>query len=214
MVKNTITGDEMASTQTIGAVGDFQPENETILAYLERVSLFFDVNNMAEDKQVPWLLNIIGAKTYTLLRTLVAPAQPKQKTMAELTTVLKEHYKPKTLIIARRFYFHRHDQAAHETVAEYIAELRKLATPCKFGEYLDKVLRDRLVCGLRSEAIQKRLLSEAELSLTKAVTTAQSMEAADLEAKSLRVDKSVVNTVSKATSSGTRQTPVSIKKAC
>ena len=204
----------MASTQTIGAVGDFQPENETISAYLERVSLFFDVNNVAEDKQVPWLLNIIGAKTYTLLRTLVVPAQPKQKTMAESTTVLKEHYEPKTLIIARRFYFHRRDQAAHETVAEYIAELRKLATPCEFGEYLDQALRDRLVCGLRSEAIQKRLLSEAELSLTKAVTTAQSMEAADLEAKSLRVDKSVVNMVSKATSSGTRQTPVSIKKAC
>ena len=144
----------------------------------------------------------------------MAPAQPKQKTMAELMTVLKEHYEPKTLIIARRFYFHRHDQAAHETVAEYIAELRKLATPCEFWEYLDQALRDRLVCGLRSEAIQKRLLSEAELSLTKAVTTAQSMEAADLEAKSLRVDKSVVNTVSKATSSGTRQTPVSTKKAC
>ena len=60
MVKNTITGDEMASIQTIGAVGDFQPENETVLAYLERVSLFFDVNNVAEDKQVPWLLNIIA----------------------------------------------------------------------------------------------------------------------------------------------------------
>ena len=61
-MKNTITGDEMASTQTIGAVGDFQPENETISAYLERVSLFFDVNNVAEDKQVPWLLNIMGAE--------------------------------------------------------------------------------------------------------------------------------------------------------
>ena len=203
----------MASTQTIGVVGEFQPENETITAYLERVDLFCDVNSVAEEKQVPWLLNIIGAKTYTLLRTLVAPAQPKQKTMAELRMVLKEHNEPKTLIIARRFYFHHSDQAAHETVAEYITELRKLATPCEFGEYLNQALRDRLVCGLRSEAIQKRLLSEADLSLTKAVTTAQSMEAADLEAKSLRVEKSTVSTV-KASSSGTRQIPMPSKKAC
>ena len=114
------------------------------------------------------------------MRTLVALAQPKQKTMAELTTFHKEHYKPKTLIIARRFYFHHCDQVAHETVAEYIAELRKLATPCKFGEYLDQALRNRLVCGLRSEAIQKRLLSEADLLLMKAVTTIQSMEVVDL----------------------------------
>ena len=190
----------MASTQTIGVVGEFQPENETITAYLERFDLIFDVNSVAEEKQVPWLLNIIGAKTYTLLRTLVAPAQPKQKTMAELRTVLKEHYEPKTLIIGQQFYFHHRDQVAHETVAEYITELRKLATPC---EYLNQALRDRLVCGLRSEAIQKRLLSEVDSSLTKAVTTAQSMEAADLEAKSLRVEKSTVSTV-KASSSGTR----------
>ena len=147
---------------------------------------------------------------YTLLRTLVAPAQPKQ---TELRTVLKEHYKPKTLIIARRFYFHRRDQAAHEIVAEYITELRKLATPCEFGEYLNQAFKDRLVCGLCSEAIQMRLLSEADLSLTKAVTTAQSMEAADLEAKSLRVEKSTVSTV-KASSSGTRQIPAPSKKAC
>ena len=39
----------MASTQTIGTVGEFQPDNETISAYLERVSLFFNVNNVAAD---------------------------------------------------------------------------------------------------------------------------------------------------------------------
>ena len=82
----------MASTQTIGTVGEFQPDNKTISAYLERVSLFFDANNVAVEKQVPWLLNIIGAKTYSLLRTLVAPSQPKDKTMDDLVTVLKQHY--------------------------------------------------------------------------------------------------------------------------
>ena len=127
--------------------------------------------------------------------------------------VLKQHYEPKRLIIARRFYFHRRDQAAHKTIAEYIAELRKLATPCEFGEYLDQALRDRLVCGLRSETTQKWLLSEAELSLTKAVTIAQSMEAAEVEAKSLQVEKTTVNNV-KTTSSGTRQGSWLAKKAC
>ena len=43
----------MASTQTIGAIGEFQPENEAIMAYLEKFFLFFDVHNVAENKQVP-----------------------------------------------------------------------------------------------------------------------------------------------------------------
>ena len=176
----------MASTQIIGVAGEFQTKNATIMDYLERVDLFFDVNSVAEDKQVRWLLNMIGAKAYTLLRTLASPAQPKQKSMAELRTVHKEHYEPKTLIIAQQFYFHRQNQAPHETVAEYIAELRKLGTPCKLREYLDQALRDRFVCSLCSEQHRRDYFQKLTyVSLTKAVTTAQSMEVADLEAKSL-----------------------------
>ena len=162
---------------------------------------FFEVNNIADEKKVSWLLNVMEAKTYSLLRTLVALLQPKEKTMEELVPVLKLHYEPKRLIITRWFYFHRRDQAAQETIAEHIAELCKLATPCEFGQYLDQALRDRLVCGLRSETTQKQLLSEADLSLTKAVTIAQGMEAAEFEAKSLQGEKTTVNNVKTTLSS-------------
>ena len=47
-------------------IGEFQPENETIAAYLERVALFFEVNNITDEKKVSWLLNVMGAKTYSL----------------------------------------------------------------------------------------------------------------------------------------------------
>ena len=43
-------------------------------------------------------------------------------------------------------------------------------------------LRDRLVCGLHNEAYQKRLLSEPEQMLDKALQIAQSMETADVNA--------------------------------
>lgn len=46
-------------------------------------------------------------------------------------------------------------------------------------------MRDRLVCGLRSESTQKRLLSEADLTLARAVEIAQSMEAAHKNAQAL-----------------------------
>ena len=44
-------------------------------------------------------------------------------------------------------------------------------------------LSDRLVCGLRNTGIQKRLLSEASLTLAKAGEIAQGMEAAEKNAK-------------------------------
>lgn len=56
-----------------------------------------------------------------------------------------------------------------ESIVDYEA---KLQIHCKFDNYLDQALRDRLVCGLRSEGIQKCLLTEADLTLKKALELA------------------------------------------
>ena len=103
--------------------------------------------------------------------------------MNELTQTLKRHFEPKPLVIAERFHFHRRNQIATESVSEYVAQLRRLATHCEFGEFLNDALRDRLVCGLNNTSAQKRLLSEATLTLAKAVEIAQSMEAAEKSSK-------------------------------
>ena len=71
-------------------------------------------------------------------------------------------------------------------MAMYVAELRRLATHCAFEAYLEEALRDRLVCGLRSENTQKRLLSKADLTLPRAVEVAQSMEVAHKNAQALK----------------------------
>ena len=90
-----------------------------------------------------------------LLRNLLVPTLPKDKTLDEIVDVLTKHYEPKTLVIAECFQFHRRNQAVGESVAEYVAGLRRLTRHCEFGAYLDDALRDRFVCGLRSETIQK-----------------------------------------------------------
>ena len=77
----------------------------------------------------------------------------KTSPLAEIVAKLKEHFKPEHLIIAQRFHFHRRNQGPDESIADYIAELRRLAACCKFDAYLDEALRDRLVCGLRNDAV-------------------------------------------------------------
>ena len=43
---------------------------------------------------------------------------------------------------------------------------------CAFGAFLAEALRDRFMCGLANESIQRRLLSELELDFEKAVQIA------------------------------------------
>ena len=53
-----------------------------------------------------------------------------------------------------------------------------MSEKCKFGDQLDDMLRDRLVCGVADPAIQKRLLQEKTLKFKRAFELAQGMEAA------------------------------------
>ena len=126
-----------------GRIQEYCPENELFSAYLERVQLFFLANGVEDEKKVPVFLSVVGSKTYSLLRNLVAPALPQNKTLDQLVAILKSHFEPKPVIIAERFHFHRRSQAMGESIAEYLAELRRLSTHCAFEDYPPRPSRMR-----------------------------------------------------------------------
>ena len=73
-----------------------------------------------------------------------------------------------------------------KSIAEYVAELHKLTLNCDFKDHLDKALRDRFVCGLQSETTKKQLLTDSELTFTRAVEIAKGMEAADKKSRQFK----------------------------
>ena len=188
----------------IGSMREFNPESEKISAYLERMTIYFSANDIAEAKQAAVLLTVIGPQTYSLLRSLTAPDLPHDKAYAALSALLKSHFEPKPLVIAERFHFHRRNQRGDESTAVFVAELRRLSAYCEFGD-LDDALRDRLVCGLRNESIQKRLLSEANLTYQRAMELAQGMEAAEQNSRLLKSTEPAINQVSNGSPSNSRE---------
>uniref|UniRef100_A0A8C3HRM3 CCHC-type domain-containing protein n=1 Tax=Chrysemys picta bellii TaxID=8478 RepID=A0A8C3HRM3_CHRPI len=166
--------------------GPLEPFEETIVqwhVYTERFELFVIANDITEEKKVPIFLSVVGAKTYSLLCSLLHPVKPETKSYSDIVEILGSHFSPKPLVIAERYRFHKRDQKEDETVVQFVATLRKLAEHCEFKEILNDALRDRLVCGLHSDAIWKCLLTEAQLTLQKAVDIAVSMELATKEAQ-------------------------------
>ena len=78
-------------TATIGHIKEFAPEVEPVTAYLERFQMFVSANAIEDSKVVPTLLTVVGAKPYSLLRGLVSPALPKDKTYTVKTGVCTVH---------------------------------------------------------------------------------------------------------------------------
>ena len=90
----------MARLALFGQVGEFNPDNEKISTYLKRAKLFLEANSVADERKVTVLLTVIGAKNYALLKGLLTPMNPREKSYDDLTQVLKAYYEPKPVVIA------------------------------------------------------------------------------------------------------------------
>ena len=170
----------------IGRIEEYDSEKEEWPFYVERLEHYLQANGIREEKKkCSVFLAVIGASAYKLVRSLVAPEKPGEKTFKELTEIMATHYNPVPSEIVQRYKFHTRVRQPSETVSAFVSELRSLAEHCNFGDTLEPMLRDRLVCGINDDAIQKRLLAHSDLSFTKALRTAQGMEAAANNLKKL-----------------------------
>ena len=87
------------------------------------------------------------------------------------------------IVIAERYRFYSRKQNADESIAEYIAELKRLSTHYQFEGFLELALRDCLVCGMKKDNIRKHLLTKRDLTFAKAQELSLSLEAAENQLK-------------------------------
>ena len=174
-------------TTVHGSVGQFSGIAEEWPSYVERLQFYFAANDVDGDrKKRAILLSCCGSATYSLIRSLVAPSKPDEVSLQAIIDKVNAHYNPRPSAIVQRFKFNSRSQQPGESLATYVAELRKLSEFCEYGDQLDQMLRDRLVCGIADTRCQQRLLAEVELTFDKAFKLAQAMEVAERDSKQLK----------------------------
>jgi len=88
----------LMATALLGQIESYDSAQEEWPQYVERLEQFFVANEItgeakAEKRRATFLL-VVGHSSYTLLRSLIAPAKPAEKTFKELVEVLSKHYSP------------------------------------------------------------------------------------------------------------------------
>ena len=169
----------------IGKIEEYN-ENDSWIEHTKRLEHYFARNEITDNnKRRAVLLSACGAKTYKLIRNLVNPRKPTDKSFTELVNLVKNHLNPRPSSMVYRFKFNSRFRQPEETIQQYVAELRNLSEHCEFNDQLEKMLRDRLVCGVNDERIQRRLLAESQLEFKKAMELATTMETADRNTRDL-----------------------------
>ncbi|XP_060094562.1 uncharacterized protein K02A2.6-like, partial [Heteronotia binoei] len=151
----------------------FDPTNpEGWESYAERVEFYLRANKITDaGAKRDVLLSVCGPATFEIAKGLSAPARLAEKSYDEIIRLLTGHFSPQPSRVARRFLFHKRDQIAGESAADYLAALRKLAGNCNLPQ-LEEALADRFTWGLRDERLQQKLFAKEELTLQAAFSEA------------------------------------------
>ena len=178
-----------------GIIGEFNPEEDDWSQYCERLDHYLSANGVANaEKKRSILISVCGSHAYKIMRSLAAPEMPGTKTYDELKTLLKNHFNPAPSPIVQRFKFNSRFRHSGESVAMFVAELRRLSEHCAFTEgTLEDMIRDRLVCGINDDRMQRRLLAEAELNFKRAYELCIASEAANKDATEIKKSFSATN---------------------
>ena len=106
MSKSEASGSEARSAATarpvhgtIGSLEAFDPKTDTVAAYAERAELYMDANDMPEARRVATFLNCVGKTTYAIIRNLMIPDKPAEKSLKDIIAVMEKHFEPKPLVI-------------------------------------------------------------------------------------------------------------------
>ena len=84
----------------LGSISEYIPDQEVFEVYIERLKIFFEVNDIANEKKTAVFLTLVGAKNYATLCDLIHPSDPSTKTYQELVTILWNHFSPVRSVIA------------------------------------------------------------------------------------------------------------------
>ncbi|XP_075750727.1 uncharacterized protein LOC142817568 [Rhipicephalus microplus] len=155
----------------------FDEEADNWEAYRLRLEAYFEVHDVTDEKKRRAILvTALSTKTVDLLAARCAPVKIQDLKYEDAVKFLGERFAPACNEIAKSYKFFTRNQLAGESVNEFLVEIRKIASRCNFGSALDRMLGDRIVCGLRDASVRRQLLAKAELALREAEEAARAAE--------------------------------------
>lgn len=145
----------------------------------------FDIFLLASEKykseekvKIATFLACIGDDGINLYNTII---KDKKDTLEKLIQEFDLHLLPKKVVTIETFTFNQMKQEETMSIEEYLTELKKQAMHCDFlcvcnKSYEDRMIRDRLILGMKDKECQMRLLREKDLTVDKIIEYCKTVE--------------------------------------
>ena len=139
-------------------------------AYATRTKL----SNEDAETQLATIVSALPDRAIEALDTLPYENSPDRTDVKKILELLEAEYLDDINEIYESYVFFTRQQDEGEPVTTYITELRRLASTCNFGNLTERLIRDRIVCGIADKSLRKNLLSQPNLDLAKCIQLCKS----------------------------------------
>ena len=149
-----------------------------------------DLTNFDDARKRAILLHALGTEAQRM-----AENDDEKETYEECLLRLEKLFDPPKSRRLKRYELRKRVQQSDESLAQFAAAIRPLASQAKYeiegsskqeGMLVDKMATDQFIFGLKSEKLREKLFAaESELTLDGALQLSEKYEAAETDAKSV-----------------------------
>ena len=129
-----------------------------------------------EEIQIAALITCLDSDALEVFNTLQFEKEGDAKKIKEILKLMEQHYVAEINVVYERFLFFRRSQQKEESFENFLTAIRALASTCDFKAMKDEMIRDRIVCGIASPAIQRQLLQAKDLKLADCIAKCRTAE--------------------------------------
>ncbi|KAL0809559.1 hypothetical protein ABMA28_011092 [Loxostege sticticalis] len=157
------------------SVGDMLTKWKNFKQQLSIYILASGLERVSEKRKSAILLNCIGEDGQNLYYNILKKTDETPK-YEDLLKEFDNYFEPKQNEIINTFNFNRRNQEEGESFDSFYSEIRKLIKSCIYQEQENRMLRDRIVMGIRDKNIQRKLLENRNLTLDSALDQCRAAE--------------------------------------
>jgi hypothetical protein len=182
---------KMPAPLQLDAVGDLYQKWRKFKQQLRIFISAAGLEKVTESRKANILLNCIGQDAQDLYFNILKKEDTTIPKYEELITLYDGYFEPKQNELISTFHFNNRVQEEDESFDSFYSEIRKLVKSCNFKELEDRMLRDRIVMGVRDKKMQQKLLETSDLTLDRAVDRCRAAELSQEHARTMQKNERV-----------------------